>query len=625
LGTWTVTLYETPATKKADDKVTIDKMVWTTDSSYTTMKTSFAQGETLYIKAIGLESGKYYNFRLDPPTGSSIYVFSSYQYVSGTELTGSYVLPLTAQTGEWKLHVRKADNAAGTSHEGHYVDRYFTVTPYVPPPTATITFSQVGVGTDFTGVVLTVDDTDYYVSDLPKSFTWDVGTDHSFEYYSPLTVNGKRYVWTSTEELSTEQSGTIHVTGDGTVTAYYKTQYYLTVVSPYDMPGGEGWYDEDATAYATLASGIVDLAPGKRAVFTGWTGDASGTGLTSDAITMSGPKTATALWVIQWYLDVYVDPPEAGTVPGEGWYDECTTVTLTAPEYLPSEAGTDGARYRFDYWDVDGTEVSGNPITVHMDSAHVATAHYVQQYYLTVKTDPEGLVTIPGEGWYDECTEVELTAPDATGYLFVYWDVDGTAVEGNPITVHMDTCHTATAHYWPELGYRQFVTDSNFNVIERFNIVWTPKDAKKNTFKLASTNPGQFMLNIVVNNTWPVATGPITITFTIDKDFILKGADPIQVYDGYGKTGNRIPATVTFDPATGTGTVTIENINPGTTYYITVHMEYGPVGGYFPKEEMLKWKENHPSNTFYCGYTVTVPGPFPFDITCTTLTTIYDS
>ena len=60
LGTWTVRLYETPATLKKTDTVTIDKMVWTTDSTYAMMKTSFAQGETVYIKAIGLLTNKYY-------------------------------------------------------------------------------------------------------------------------------------------------------------------------------------------------------------------------------------------------------------------------------------------------------------------------------------------------------------------------------------------------------------------------------------------------------------------------------------------------------------------------------------------------------------------------------------
>ncbi|MEM1997084.1 MAG: hypothetical protein QXZ27_03425 [Candidatus Bathyarchaeia archaeon] len=323
----------------------------------------------------------------------------------------------------------------------------------------------------------------------------------------------------------------------------------------------------------------------------------------------------------QYYeLVVQTDPPGIVEIPGSGTYEKCTYVELTAPEFVYV---SDCFRYRFDYWDVDGTPVVGNPITVHMDDAHTATAHYVEQYYLTVTDNIGGLSGVSAQsGWYDECTEVTLEAPPVEGWLFVYWDVDGEAVEGNPITVHMDAPHTATAHYWPELEYKQFVTDSNFNVIESFRVVWAPKDQRKTIFKLASTNPGQFMLNIVVHNTWPVTISPITITFTIDPDFILKGADPIQVHDGYGKTGNRIPATVTFDPETRIGTVTIESIDPCTTYYITVHMEYGPAREYFTKAEMQAWKENHASNTFYCGYRVIVPGPFPFEITYETPTTI---
>jgi hypothetical protein len=438
-----------------------------------------------------------------------------------------------------------------TSREGTWNQRpWLEISYHMPPPTATVTFSQVGVGTDFSGVVLTVDGTYYGVNDLPKSFTWNVGTDHSFEYYSRLTVNGKQYVWTRTEGLSTAQSGTIHVeSGGGTVTAYYKTQYlvtftqtgsgvaptvtysidsgtpvsdtvpfsvwvdsgssisytyqdivydgadtryvltevnpaspqtvtssltitgtyktqyYLSVVSPYDTPSGMGWYDAGATAYATLAYGTEDLGQGKRAVFTGWTGDASGTGLTSDPITMNGPKTAIALWVIQWYLNVSVAPPEAGTVSGEGWYNNCTTVTLTAPEYLPSEEGTNGVRYKFSYWDVDGTAKEDNPIYVHMDAPHIATAHYTPQYCLTVKTEPAGIkvwvnnvkVDTPYQCWYNPCTEVTITAPLEPNetYLFAYWTVDTTPEPflENVITVHMDGPKTATAVYKDYLGH----------------------------------------------------------------------------------------------------------------------------------------------------------------------------
>jgi len=315
-------------------------------------------------------------------------------------------------------------------------------------------------------------------------------------------------------------------------------QYTLTVVSLYDTPGGGGLYDEGTTAYATLDTGTVELVSGeKRAVFTGWTGDASGTGLTSDPITMNGDKTATATWQIQ--------------------------------------------------------------------------------YKLTVKQDLNGVVTTLSEDWKVEDTDVDLTADPVSGYVFVYWDVDGGNVEGNPITVYMDTWHTATAHYWLELGFEAFVTDSSFNAIDHFDTVFTPKDLRKTMFKLASTNPGQFYLNIKITNTWAVSTGTITVTFTLDDDFILHPiqGDPIQVWTGYGITGTRIPATVTYTAPTGT--VTISDIAPGATLYITIHMEYGPAREYFTKAEMLNWKVAHEPNIFTAGYTVTVPGPYPFVFTST--------
>ncbi|MGB9134840.1 MAG: hypothetical protein WCC63_04570, partial [Candidatus Bathyarchaeia archaeon] len=77
------------------------------------------------------------------------------------------------------------------------------------------------------------------------------------------------------------------------------------------------------------------------------------------------------------------------------------------------------------------------------------------KHYLNVETDPLGITTITGEGWYNNATDVELTSPStvpvSTGvrYDFRYWDVDG-ASQGlgvNPITVIMNANHTATAHY----------------------------------------------------------------------------------------------------------------------------------------------------------------------------------
>jgi hypothetical protein len=64
-------------------------------------------------------------------------------------------------------------------------------------------------------------------------------------------------------------------------------------------------------------------------------------------------------------------------------------------------------------------------------------------------------VYIFGEGWYQEDTNANLTAPKyvsvSTGvrYRFSYWDVDGLSQDKgvNSINVFMDTKHTVTAHY----------------------------------------------------------------------------------------------------------------------------------------------------------------------------------
>jgi hypothetical protein len=79
----------------------------------------------------------------------------------------------------------------------------------------------------------------------------------------------------------------------------------------------------------------------------------------------------------------------------------------------------------------------------------------LRKYFLKVTTEPAHVVTILGEGWYEENANVSLTAPwtilvsKGVRYNFSFWDVDGLSQgkEVNSISVFMDTNHTATAHY----------------------------------------------------------------------------------------------------------------------------------------------------------------------------------
>ncbi len=88
------------------------------------------------------------------------------------------------------------------------------------------------------------------------------------------------------------------ITQPTTVTATYQTQYYLTVTSPYSTTSGEGWYNTGITATASVTNGAVQISDGTQMVFSNWSGDSSGSSLTSNPIIMDGAKTATANWVV---------------------------------------------------------------------------------------------------------------------------------------------------------------------------------------------------------------------------------------------------------------------------------------------------------------------------------------
>jgi len=285
---------------------------------------------------------------VDIIAGSSRYRFNGWSTPDMAEIANPTVSPATVLMDK------------GKTVTANYVTQY------------NVTFSQTGVGPDFPGPIVNIDARDYNYTGLTTYFWWDIDSVHTFAYLSPLVVtpNSKQYVWTSTSGLSTSQSGSITVTTSGSVTGNYKTQYYLTVFSPYGTTNGQGWYDSGTTAYAGLTAGIVNHGNGTRRTFTLWNGDASGANyVQSDAITMNAPKTATANWKTHYYLTVSTMPGGVAGIPGEGWYDVATTVTLVAPPI---------SGYNFLHWTVDGIS-QGEGITtigVLTNSVHGAVAYY---------------------------------------------------------------------------------------------------------------------------------------------------------------------------------------------------------------------------------------------------------
>jgi hypothetical protein len=226
-------------------------------------------------------------------------------------------------------------------------------------------------------------------------------------------------------------------------------QYYLTVRT--DPPGitaisGEDWYEEDSNVNLTAPFSVL-VVIGVRYRFTYWDVDgmSKGAGISSIIVFMNANHTATAHYVLQYYLSV--NSPY-GRPSGVGWYDVGSTAYATLDMGVLDHGN--GTRRVFAGWggDAFGTNyMRSDPIV--MDSPKTAVANWKTRYYLTVRTDPLGITTISGEGWYDELTCVTLTVPAVSNYQFNYWDIDGTSQGSgiNSITINMNTPHTATAHY----------------------------------------------------------------------------------------------------------------------------------------------------------------------------------
>ena len=219
---------------------------------------------------------------------------------------------------------------------------------------------------------LTVQTQPLGITTIPGEGWYSNGTDVGLT--APHTVpvsTGIRYIFSYWDIDNVSQGAgvnpiTVLMNANHTATAHYTLQYYLTVTSSHGAPGGEGWYDSGATAYASVSPLIVPGPAGTQYVFTHWSGDASGSTSPSDPITMDGPKTAVANWKTQYYLTITHTLDGITDPASSGWYDAGTNASVLA---LPDPG------YKLDHWELDGSRVgSTNPYVVPMNSAHALHA-----------------------------------------------------------------------------------------------------------------------------------------------------------------------------------------------------------------------------------------------------------
>ena len=197
------------------------------------------------------------------------------------------------------------------------------------------------------------------------------------------------------------------VSSPGSHVFTYTPQYFLSVETSFSSTTGQNWYNGGSTAQAILNDQQIVEGQGTRNIFTGWSGDATGTQLTSNAIIMDGPKVAIANWKTQFFLTVESNPANVTGLSGSGWYDSGVEANFSAGMVA---SGTSNTRLEFDHWSGEYTGQQSTGMVL-MDRPKTVSASYTAQYLLTVTYSPLSLSSSYNEthaGWYDANSSVQL-------------------------------------------------------------------------------------------------------------------------------------------------------------------------------------------------------------------------
>ncbi|MEO0072546.1 MAG: T9SS type A sorting domain-containing protein [candidate division WOR-3 bacterium] len=344
----------------------------------------------------------------------------------------SIVYKIAITSSNWTRFARSLNNYAGNSiyiafwyrelnrdrvriddvQVVRYTTTYYTVTFTANGLPAGTSWTVTWNGTPYTSTTNTIT-----ISNVSAgTYNWSVS--------SPISGGtGVQYVGSPT-------SGSMNVPTQTSQTITWTTQYYLTVSSAHGATTGEGWYDAGVYAYAGVDDSIVTVDD-TQYVFAGWTGDATGSNLTSDPILMDGPKTATASWDTYYWVTYAANV--SVTLPADEWVKSGEPAT----GIFPSEEISDGTKYV--YVSDDRPATITEPTTI--------TGYYDTYYSLTINIVGSGSVNRdPEEEWYLSSSIVELTAIPDFDWVFTGWSGDLTG-SNNPEYLTMDGPKNVTATF----------------------------------------------------------------------------------------------------------------------------------------------------------------------------------
>jgi hypothetical protein len=270
----------------------------------------------------------------------------------------------------------------------------------------------------------------------PGTYTYTEGTS------VPVTANPNANYQFVHWELDgvyngTASSTTVFMNANHTMKAVFAQIMYTLTVSA--GTGGTTNPAPGTYSYASGSSVNVTALPSVDYLFDHWVLDGSPYGSANPAsVLMNGNHTLQAVFAIINYT-LTITTTAGGTTnpaPGAYVYSSGSSVPVTA---------SPNANYKFIRWQLDGSNVTTDPITVLMNSSHTLNAVFsLLTYRLTVVGSAGGSTNpAPGVWVYTNGTSAAVTATADTYYLLDHWLLDGNSVgSANPYTVLMMDDHT---------------------------------------------------------------------------------------------------------------------------------------------------------------------------------------
>ena len=310
--------------------------------------------------------------------------------------------------------------------------------------------APVTVTTVPSGLSVVVDNTTYPTS--PQSFTWTSGTQHTISVPSPQGSGGVSNVFANWSDGGAQSHTVTAPAGAIVYTATFTTQYQLTTTAAPALGGSIAASPTSANGmYAGGTSVQLTATAAAGYVFTGWSGDLTGT-TNPQSITMNAVHSVTANFTPLTAVTVTTSPAGLAIVVDGN--------ALTAPQVFQWAPGSNhtlnvtspqqgtGTQSTFSTWSDSGAQ---NHSIVTPASAITYTANFSQQYLLTVAATPSSGGSVAASptsanGYYASGTSVELTANPSPNYQFASWsgDLSGTS---NSQSITMNAPHSVMANF----------------------------------------------------------------------------------------------------------------------------------------------------------------------------------